>query len=48
MLEARRLLKYTDKSIKEIAFEIGFEEIQTFSRFFKNYEGVSPSDFREK
>lgn len=48
MLEARRLLKYTDKSVKEIAFEIGFEDIQAFSRFFKNYQGVSPSDFKGK
>ena len=48
MLEAKRLLKYTDKSIKEIAFEIGFEDIQTFSRFFKNYQGISPSDFKAK
>jgi AraC-like DNA-binding protein len=48
MLEAKRLLKYTDKSVKEIAFEIGFEDIQTFSRFFKNYQGVSPTDFKQK
>lgn len=48
MLEAKRLLKYTDKSIKEIAFEIGFEDIQTFSRFFKNYQGISPTDFKAK
>lgn len=48
MLEARRTLIYTDLSIKEITYEIGFEDIQTFSRFFKNNEGVSPSEFREK
>lgn len=48
MLEAKRLLKYTDKSIKEVAFEIGFEDIQTFSRFFKNYQGISPTDFKVK
>jgi AraC-like DNA-binding protein len=48
MLEARRLLRYTDKSVKEIAFEIGFEDIQAFSRFFKNYQGISPSDFKGK
>lgn len=48
ILEARRLLYYTDKSIKEIAFEIGFEDIQTFGRFFKKSQGTSPSDFRKK
>jgi AraC family transcriptional regulator, transcriptional activator of pobA len=46
MLEARRLLRYTDKSIKEIAFEIGFEDLQTFGRFFKNYQGSSPTEFK--
>ncbi|MFK7756682.1 MAG: helix-turn-helix domain-containing protein [Flavobacteriales bacterium] len=48
MLEARRLLTYTDLSIKEVAYEIGYEDIPTFSRFFKKNEGISPSDFKEK
>ncbi len=46
MLEARRLVRYSDMSVKEIAFELGFEDLQTFSRFFKAQEGVSPSEFR--
>ncbi|WP_109434152.1 AraC family transcriptional regulator [Aquimarina sp. AU119] len=48
MLEARRLLHYTNKQIKEIAYEIGYDDIQTFSRFFKKQEGISPSEFKEK
>ena len=48
ILEAKRLLRYSDKSIKEIAYELGYEDIQTFSRFFKNNEGLSPSEFKEK
>ena len=48
LLEAKRLLHFTDKSIKEIAYEIGFEDMQTFGRFFKNSEGISPSEFKEK
>jgi AraC-like DNA-binding protein len=48
MLEAKRLLTYTDKPIKEIGYELGFEDIQGFSRFFKNKQGISPSDFKEK
>ena len=48
MLEARRLLSYTDMRINEIAYEIGFDDIQTFSRFFKKQEGVSPSEFKKK
>ena len=47
MLEARRLLYYTNKNIKEIAYEIGFQDIQSFGRFFKKIEGLSPSLFRE-
>jgi len=48
MLEARRLLRYSDKSISEISDEIGFADVQSFSRFFKKNEGVSPSTFKEK
>ncbi|SHG00922.1 transcriptional regulator, AraC family [Flavobacterium segetis] len=47
ILEARRLLQYSDKSIKEIAYEIGYEDIQTFSRFFKKIEGISPSNYKK-
>ena len=47
MLEARRLLRYTDQSIKEIAYDLGYEDIQSFSRFFKKNEGSSPSDFKK-
>lgn len=48
LLEARRQLLYTDKIVKEIAYETGFEDIQTFSRFFKSKEGISPKKYREK
>lgn len=47
MLESRRLLRYTDTSIKEIAYEVGYEDIQSFSRFFKKNEGISPSEYRK-
>jgi AraC-like DNA-binding protein len=47
MLEAKRLLIYSTKRIKEIAYEVGFEDIQTFSRFFKRNEGISPSKYKE-
>ena len=48
MLEARRLLRHTDQAISEIAYSIGYEDVQTFSRFFKTQEGMSPSAFREQ
>lgn len=47
-LESKRLLHYTAKTIKEIAYETGFEDIQSFSRFFKNKEGISPKEYRMK
>ncbi len=46
-LEAKRMLRYTDKPVKEIAYELGFEDIQTFSRFFKRIEKISPSEFKK-
>ena len=46
ILEAKRLLRYTDRSVKHITFELGFEEVSYFSNFFKKNTGVSPSDFR--
>lgn len=45
-LEAKRLLLYTDKSAKEIAFELGFDEVPHFSRFFKKQVGAAPTDFK--
>lgn len=47
ILEAKRLFHYTDKSAKEIAQDLGFEDAAHFSRFFKNHMNVSPSDFRK-
>jgi AraC family transcriptional activator of pobA len=45
-VEAKRLLSYTDRSIKHITFELGFEDVAYFSNFFKKQTGISPSDFR--
>jgi len=47
-IEAKRQLLFTQKIVKEVAFELGFEDIQSFSRFFKNKEGLSPKEFREE
>ncbi|WP_106827741.1 helix-turn-helix domain-containing protein [Parabacteroides pacaensis] len=46
--EAKRLLLYTSISAKEIAYILGFEDISSFSRFFKNISGESISDYRKK
>ena len=47
-MEAKRLLFYTDKSAKEIAYELGFEDAGTFGRFFKRHTGFATSDFKKK
>ena len=47
LLEAQRLLLYSDRTIKDITYELGFEDIQTFSRFFKNKKGLAPTHFRQ-
>lgn len=47
IMEARRLFTYTDKPIKEIANELGFEDVSHFSKFFKKYTSLNPSDLRK-
>lgn len=39
IIEAKRLMHYTDKSSKEIAYELGFEDAAHFSHFFKKMTG---------
>lgn len=46
LIEARRLLYYTDKPAKQITFELGFEDSAYFSNFFKRHTGQSPQEFR--
>jgi len=48
MLHAKRQIDYTNLSIKEIAYDLGYEDIQTFSRFFKNKAGISPAQYRDR
>ncbi|MBZ4187542.1 helix-turn-helix domain-containing protein [Niabella beijingensis] len=48
ILEAKRLLHLTRKSIKEIAAELEFEDVFYFSRYFKKHTGCAPSYFREQ
>jgi AraC family transcriptional activator of pobA len=48
MLEAKRLLFYSTQNVKEIAHTLGYQDHTYFSRIFKNAEGVSPLEFRNK
>jgi len=47
ILESKRLLKFSNKSVSEIGYDIGFNDVQSFSRFFKKQEGLSPLDFKQ-
>ncbi|MFT5253801.1 MAG: AraC family transcriptional activator of pobA, partial [Flavobacteriales bacterium] len=48
MLEAKRLMAHTNESVKEIAFNLGFEEPTNFIKFFKKHALTTPIEFREK
>jgi AraC family transcriptional regulator, transcriptional activator of pobA len=46
ILEAKRLLFHSSKSVKEIAFELQYEDPSYFSRFFKTHAALTPEQFR--
>lgn len=46
IIRSKELLLSTDKIIKEICSEVGFESQYYFSRLFRNKTGISPSRFR--
>jgi len=45
--EAKRLLLYSNKNATEIAHILGFEDLASFSRFFKRTVGSSISEFKK-
>ncbi len=47
ILEAKRMVVYTEKSAKEIGFDLGFDDPSHFSKFFKNNTAQSLQDFKE-
>ncbi|AFD05314.1 helix-turn-helix domain-containing protein [Solitalea canadensis] len=47
MIEAQRKLQYSALSVKELAYELGFNDPDYFSRFFKKCTGKSVSEFLE-
>lgn len=44
--EAQRLLRQTDLNINEIALSLGYNNNQSFNRFFKKYVGITPGEYR--
>ncbi|QES88999.1 helix-turn-helix domain-containing protein [Rhizosphaericola mali] len=48
VLEAKRLLKYTNLSVKEIGYELGYEDPAYFNRMFTQKSKYSPAIFRRE
>ena len=46
MAIAKELLRLSSKSILEISVEVGYENVDQFTRIFKQYDGLSPSNYR--
>ncbi|SIT11813.1 helix-turn-helix domain-containing protein [Belliella pelovolcani] len=48
MLEAKRLLAHTNESVKEIGFDLGFDEPTNFIKYFRKHSHSTPVEFREQ
>jgi len=46
VLEAKRLLRYTDLNAKEVAYNLGFEDPSHFTHYFKKVAGSTPNQFK--
>jgi len=47
LIESQREIAFTNKSIKEISYEFGFNDPAYFNRVFRSNIGASPAQFRE-
>ncbi|PRB00473.1 AraC family transcriptional regulator [Chryseobacterium sp. MYb7] len=48
LIEAKRLLVFTNLSVKEVAYKLGYSDHTYFSRLFSKLEDQSPSEFRNQ
>ncbi|WP_282013975.1 AraC family transcriptional regulator [Marinifilum flexuosum] len=48
LLEIKRLLVYSNLSIKEIAYEIGFDDPTNFTKYFKARVNMLPSEYQKQ
>lgn len=48
LLEAKRLLLFTVRSVEDVAYEIGFHDPAYFSRFFNRHTGLPPGEWRNE
>jgi AraC family transcriptional activator of pobA len=47
ILESKVLMRQSNVAVGEIAFEIGFEDVSYFGRFFKKHTGLTPTEYRK-
>ena len=47
ILEAKNLLRYSGKSIKEIVQDLNFPSQSVFYKYFKSHTGLTPSEYRK-
>jgi len=47
ILEAQRLLLYSDLNINQVGYRLGFDDASYFVKYFKKYTHISPSEFRK-
>ncbi len=48
IMEAKRLLYFTKQTVKEIAYEVGYDEPVYFGKLFKKITQLTPLEFRKK
>lgn len=48
MDEAKKMLGQTDKPINEISFKLTFTDPTNFTKFFKSFEGITPTQYRKQ
>jgi len=48
ILEAKRMLRHSEHSVAEVAYDLNFEDPSYFARFFRKQAGISPAGFRSQ
>lgn len=48
ILEAKKKMRHSNASLKQIAYQLGFEDSAHFSKFFKTYAGINFSDYKKQ
>ncbi len=46
--DAKKMLEEKQKSISDIAFDVGFESLRSFNRVFIQHTGITPSEYRNR